>query len=339
MRHEISGGLTALALIVAILAAVGFLGSEFGAFDMFSHPRPLFVLILAALCVLLLIVRAWRRAAASLIAAIALAATIAIDIRETQPDPAEVTGPSFTLLSFNVLWFNRRGAEIVDMIEERHPDVAVILEAQALFDQMDRLQALYPHLSGCETLPQCDLLVLSRLPVDDVRRSGLIYGQPRMAVVSFTLDGTAANVVGIHLSKPYHDNAQWVDTDMVSRGLRDVEGPTVLAGDFNAVPWSYIYARLIGGHGFGAPGGYRSTWPASFGAYGMPIDHIAVRDGAVVTAIAPLEDALGSNHRGLWAEVRLPAADPSAEPDTQPVEDQQPPADDPDAPQAPDTTQ
>ena len=316
MRREIIGGLTALLLITAILAAAGYFGGEFLALDMLSHPRPIFAILLVGLALLLLIVRAWRRAAASLLIAVALAATIALDIRETQPEAETATGPSFTLFSFNALFFNERGRDLADMIEDRQPDIAVIMEAEPLFDHLDRLRALYPTVSGCEHKPTCQLLVLSRLPGTDVRFSRLMWGIERMAIVDFAVDGAPASLVAVHLSKPYHDDAQGQDIALITQRLEGLDGPMVIAGDFNAAPWSHVFARLVDDNGFASPGGYRSTWPASFGAYGMPIDHVAVRGGAVVTAIRALDDPFGSNHRGLWSEIRLPAAaPPPAEPD------------------------
>jgi endonuclease/exonuclease/phosphatase (EEP) superfamily protein YafD len=75
-----------------------------------------------------------------------------------------------------------------------------------------------------------------------------------------------------------------------------IEGPLLLAGDFNLTPWSPFYSDFIRATGLvNAARGRLATWPAWLGPLGIPIDHALLRGSLSLVRIASGPD-LGSDH-------------------------------------------
>jgi len=79
----------------------------------------------------------------------------------------------------------------------------------------------------------------------------------------------------------------------------------VLAGDFNSAAWSHNIDRLARAQKLIAPPAYPATWPVRLGPLGVPIDNMWTRGPLYISSIEALEDPMGSNHRGLMAELSL----------------------------------
>src|SRR5690606_5635313 len=102
--------------------------------------------------------------------------------------------------------------------------------------------------------------------------------------------------------------AQWFEVAAISRVLNAIEGPVVLAGDFNAAPWT-APLRQLGQQQQLASGPWPpATWPVRLGPLGVPIDNMFTRGGAQLLSLRA-GDNIGSNHRPLWAEIGLYAAE------------------------------
>ncbi|MFM8322272.1 MAG: endonuclease/exonuclease/phosphatase family protein [Chloroflexota bacterium] len=165
-----------------------------------------------------------------------------------------------TVLSLNInQYVDRHGAweqrsrAIVDVLRQARPDI-VALQAvqkdagrdggvdQAM--QLARLSGEYPHVvfQPAETRPaalETGVALLSRLPIERVEplklslRPGLEDTQPRVALLArFARPGGVLNLINIHFS--------WVEAqlqDNLAEALpfvRQIEGPGLLIGDFNA---------------------------------------------------------------------------------------------------------
>ena len=83
----------------------------------------------------------------------------------------------------------------------------------------------------------------------------------------------------------------------------------IVMGDLNTTPWSPAFDLLtgLGLRDSGLGRGWRPTWPAALGVAGIPIDHVVVSPRLEVRSHA-LGPDLGSDHRPLLVELRLPAA-------------------------------
>jgi endonuclease/exonuclease/phosphatase (EEP) superfamily protein YafD len=217
----------------------------------------------------------------------------------TDPNPVRI-------LSFNVLAANTRGDDVADYIIQTLPDIAVIMETPGIEKQLARLAEYFPYRAGCEETVRCDLSIVSRTPLRNVRIDTLEFERQRLVTVETTVNGRGITVVGAHLSKPYFDMSAWAEMWKLTHTLRELHGPVVLAGDFNAAAWSADVRWFVERSGLVPPPYYPATWPIEAGPLGVPIDNMFTQGGALIQTIQAMPDSIGSNHRGLLAEVGLP---------------------------------
>ncbi len=214
----------------------------------------------------------------------------------------------FTLLSFNVLNSNDRHEELADYIAGSGADFAFIMEAGRLRQHFEQLEAVYPYRVGCEQGGPCDLLMLSKLPLENAEIRSLGNTHPnRMIVAQTEIGGEALTLVAAHLTKPYFDDAGLFEARRLTRQLAAIEGPLVLAWDFNSAPWADAIDDLVHGAALLPPPRYNATWPTELGPLGIPIDHMFSRAPIIIEDIEALSDPLGSNHLGLIAKLAIVA--------------------------------
>ncbi|WP_159714782.1 endonuclease/exonuclease/phosphatase family protein [Geminicoccus flavidas] len=195
--------------------------------------------------------------------------------------------------------------------QARASDADVLLFAESGPARWRRLVPLFdshPHHISCAGRSECDLTLLSRLPIDDQvtfhdRQSG---GRG----IAATVDGGAAGrlrVVSIHLARPIRPESLDVQLRQVEALLRSdlfrADLPTVLIGDFNAVPWATVVGRFANGLQLRPAGGIEGSWPAFLpGPLRIRIDQALVSPEIAVRA-QRLEQGGGSDHRALSLHV------------------------------------
>ncbi len=212
------------------------------------------------------------------------------------------------LLSFNVL-ANRDARDAADFIVSQAPDIAVIMETPGIEPYLDQIATVLPYRLGCEKSASCDTTVFSRTPLTNTRMIKMPpFFRERLAVISTEIDGVPLSVVGIHLSKPYFDEAAWLELWSANKALESLTGRVIVAGDFNAAAWSDELVRFSDAAGLVPPPSHPSTWPVRAGDLGVPIDNMFTRGDLLIEQIEAPVDSYGSNHRPLVAQVSLRAA-------------------------------
>jgi endonuclease/exonuclease/phosphatase (EEP) superfamily protein YafD len=305
---EISGAATCLgALITGLLVLVSFDIGLPGQALLQSLRFHIAAGMLAAILLLLVTRSGWRALAFGLVM-LASAGEGGLLIQRLQATRAaeHPPAPLFSLLSFNVLTQNPRPAELAQFIAGSSADVVFILEGTALFPYLDDIAQTYPHQGGCTSGESCGLLMLSRTPLEEVEQGdlGFIF-QDRLLTARTEIGGQRVALVAVHLVKPYFDDAALGEAFRLRQRLAEIEGPLVLAGDFNSAAWADNIVRLIERADLTVGPSFPATWPVRLGPLGVPIDHVFTRSGLVIEALSALPDAMGSNHRGLLAEIAL----------------------------------
>ena len=309
IKPEIRGILTGLSLVLVVVLVAISMPPRIPGQELLHSLRFHIALVGLALPVMLLLTGArWRALFMGLLVALSLGQG-AMVIMAQQATRSPVPGgdaPGFTLMSFNVLSSNRSGRELADYIIATAPDVAVIMEAPGIARYLPDLLKTFPYKLGCESSASCDLMMLSRTPFAS-SRVRLLYplNRERLILGVTEIAGRKVNIVGMHLSKPYFDETAGIELGRIQNALIGLEGPTVVAGDFNAAAWSRSVARFAERAGLEPPPFYPATWPVRAGALGVPIDNVFSRGGAVIESISATPSAFGSNHLGLIAKVRL----------------------------------
>ena len=262
------------------------------------------------LAVLLVLVGARWRAVLGVVLMLTSVGQGVLPILEAQDRRAEIAGEALAhlnVLSFNVL-SNRDGRAAADYIISSAPDIAVIMETPGIAPYLDDIAKVLPYRLGCDEPSTCDLTIHSRTPITDTKIFYMLpYPRQRLLLVHTVIDDVPVTVAGIHLSKPYFDEAAWAELDRAVRVFDQIEGRLIVAGDFNAAAWSNQVASFSARAGLAPPPWHPATWPVRLGALGVPIDNMFTRGDVLIDDISALPDSFGSNHRALWASVSLRA--------------------------------
>ena len=266
------------ALGLAALAIVGFADGTFPPVDAL---RTLWIHLGIALVVcgaMLLALKARR----GVLAMLAGAFFVALPLKAVFLDAQAVApgGPAaLRVLTINVMVSNPMDEAIAKTLVEGGYDIVAVEEAPALWDRFAQLGAVYPYREGCETPQACDLVLLSRRPLDDVRWTPFELRRNRLVTATVDVDGRRVGIAAVHLTKPHHDGTQRYETYRLIRALEDLPADAVLMGDFNAAPWTGLLGWLRGATGFRHVAGYRPTAPSRVGPLGVPIDQVMTRGG------------------------------------------------------------
>lgn len=233
---------------------------------------------------------------------------------------AVTCSPERTLrvLSANVQAGNRNSEAVLEAVRSADADVVLLLETDAWWDeQIAGLYDGYPYHASSQprAAHYYGMQVLSRLPLRDPDMLYL-FGEatPTLETLVTLRDGTPVRFLGLHprppLSEPQPTTLRDGSIAAVAKRAAASNEPVVMAGDFNAVPWSPIVRlakRVAGvedprvGRGFIASFDAESVWMR------WPLDHILAQDAFSFLSFDRL-GYTGSDHYPMVATLCLEAA-------------------------------
>lgn len=293
-------------------------------------------LAIAVLAALLLFSKRMRGFAASILIVALLGAAAVGGIGMLRGYGAD-TMPQKTDASIRVLTWNTEGAAvsadtIAGVITDQQIDVVTLPETSEEVGEQIAIKMraagnpmwvhhvnIRPDVPNGPQAWQTTILVSTRLGEYSVIDSSLDgssnTGSVPSAVV-MPVDGSGPTIVAVHAVAPRQDAiAKW-NSDLAWIADQCPAGDFILAGDFNA---TLDHMASFGSEG-GDMGrcvdaarttgnGMVGTWPANLPRLmGAPIDHIMASQNWTATGSVVLEDAGGSDHRALVAQ--LDAVDP-----------------------------
>ena len=118
-----------------------------------------------------------------------------------------------------------------------------------------------------------------------------------------TPDGKRAWVVSIHMSWPFPYD-QFEQSQKIAEFIKNLDGPVLIAGDFNMVPWGGSVNRIRAAANNQTFGALINTHALGSWARPMPIDNLLFPKGTVGTV--ETRPFMGSDHLGVLARIRLP---------------------------------
>ena len=310
------GRLSLALLIVAVALSVplvlGLFGAVHPAFDSFAHFR----LHLAAATGLgalpLLATVLWREGLMAIAFAAAITATTFTNGGRADAAPAtHETGLTFTLLQFNTRFDNADPKALVRLLAREQPDIVTLQEVSVgMRGWLERTRGTYAFQHYCDSHRVIGgAAILSRRPWT-AGHSPSCAEDGYVAQATVDLAGTAVDVAAIHLPWPWpHGQADRIaQLEPVLAGLA---ANAVIAGDFNAAPWSAAMRSVAATSratvlspgatwlGFGLPLALRPL-------AGLPIDHVLVKGAAALEKPWRLGDA-GSDHLPVMLRFAVPA--------------------------------
>jgi endonuclease/exonuclease/phosphatase (EEP) superfamily protein YafD len=274
-----------LTLLAACLVAAGFLGQLHRGTDSISILRPVFGF--ACIFGVILTRSIWLRL---IFGGTALLAVYTVGVHFL---PQE-SGGDIRIYSKNLGYRNTEMQGIVADIEAADGDVVMLQEVTLQNDYILRsLQMSFPYQHLCRFSGRIGIALVSRHPfVDDP----VCSDWRAVLAAPILLDGQHLWVVSAHIPWPWpHDS---VENEMASTKVLSVlEGPIVIAGDFNMVPWAGRVGRIASMTDTQLAGPVRPT--LYFRNFPLPIDLVMAPGGGSMET-RPL---LGSDHLGIVADL------------------------------------
>ena len=203
--------------------------------------------------------------------------------------PSRQSEGSLKILSWNLLLVNNHFNEVIELVNREKPDIVALIEVSPLAEkELEILQTNYPYHLWMPAWQGSGIALMSRHSESTFRR---VYpGGNWMPAIELELNRGESkgklSVLAVHtLSPSPSESAKTVIRDLQLKGLGSWAGEkdhaTMVIGDCNISPWSPPFWRLLKEGKLRDSRLYRgcfSSWPASFKALGIPIDHALVND-------------------------------------------------------------
>jgi endonuclease/exonuclease/phosphatase (EEP) superfamily protein YafD len=294
---------------VALLLGLALLASWGGPLHPAGDTLAVIRLPLATLCALAVIWTGWSRALRWGVAGLCL-----LILGQAVAQKAWTPAPGGLVIYQKNLWYgNRQGQALAADILARAPDVVTLQEISARnADVLAALAAAYPYRQVCRFSGWNGMAVLSRHPV--VAGQGFCSGDRGLAGLQVVLPQGPVWVLSVHLHWPW-PHGQRPQAQRLAGLIERLEGPVVLSGDFNMVPWGSDVRRLVRASGTMTAGPLQPTYWLDAGQRSgpgsglwrlrlpLPLDQVHAPGGGAVD-ILPL---LGADHAGVLARVKLHA--------------------------------
>lgn len=241
-----------------------------------------------------------------------------------------------SLITNNVYIVNRRLDDLTQWLRTRPADVVVLQEvAPGLIQRLRQADDGYPYrliaedsYAGYEDYKMLGLggersgadrgngwrsseatVVLSVWPIIERRMPDPQTRAWQMSQVRLDMgNGLQPWIVVVHPPSPVvAGNLPLRDRifSELAATVSQLEGPVIVAGDFNATPYTPAFRAFAESAGLASFERFPATYPNRLRDLGLPIDHVLVRDARLVDLQAI--PSIGSDHRALSARILLPA--------------------------------
>ena len=264
----------------------------------------------ALVCLLVALVRARRRLVLAILSGL-VAILTALHLAWLGPlfvaDQRVAGSAPFTVMSLNL--YNGKADTATVAATAEQADIAVLLEVTPAAIQALRAQGWderFPYTVGAPVYGVGGTAVYSRFPLGRGTELGGTAFQQWDVMVEVPELGPV-RLLAVHPCNPFCGGNQWhAEHQQLRRSAATgVDAPTIMAGDFNAVPDHGPMQRLrrIGLRSasdvIGA--GWLPTYPSGRTIPPLlPIDHVLVNDRLTATSVTTFGVA-GTDHRGILA--------------------------------------
>jgi endonuclease/exonuclease/phosphatase (EEP) superfamily protein YafD len=160
----------------------------------------------------------------------------------------------------------------------------------------------FPIVVTCKFRPGQEVAVLTALPV--VRDSEFcLTGAGLAGIQVLAPNGPPIWVLSVHLEWPFPFD-QFRQSELIANRIADLDGPVLIAGDFNTVPWGGSMHLIKQAAESQHLGPFRNTFRLGSWLLPLPLDNVLVPKGS--TGAVELRPYMGSDHLGVLARISLP---------------------------------
>ncbi|WP_294614136.1 endonuclease/exonuclease/phosphatase family protein [uncultured Roseovarius sp.] len=290
----------ASATVLTGLVLLGFSGEFFAPGNSAAVVRPLAGILLLPLTAVLWRMKAPRRALFSLAWAIVALGSVAPSFFTSG---VECTRGCVKLYQKNLLSKAWPRYPLADDIIASGAEIVTLQEVSDHNRQyMAKLFGHYPNAVTCTFRPAQDVAVLTSLPAVD--RSEFCLTEAGLAGIQVLApNGRPIWVLSIHLEWPFPFD-QDHQSQIIAKRIAELDGPVLIAGDFNMVPWAGNVQRIQQAAGTDRLGAFHNTFRLGGWLLPLPIDMVLVPKGA--SGGVGLRPYMGSDHLGVLARISLP---------------------------------
>ncbi len=205
------------------------------------------------------------------------------------PSIEVIGGPQcLRVVTLNLYFRNRDGASVLSFLRAAAPDLIVVNECTGEWWETlsDGLGGTHPYQSSGALSRWTGTRIFSRWPLtvgSEVPEYASIHGSDSMITVQFDWRGQSVLLTGVHPSSPvsrerFEDRNQRLET--IGVVSREVQGPAIVAGDFNCSSGSPYFRNMLehcGWQDTRCGFGWQASWPAwAPPGLRVPIDHVLV---------------------------------------------------------------
>jgi endonuclease/exonuclease/phosphatase (EEP) superfamily protein YafD len=317
MRGYLGAAAFCLAATLDLATLAGYADYFGPAMEVLANFRLHLAVMAGALGVISGLARLWRSAGLALLTALIAVAGLG-PVFETAQYPG--TPPSegdhvLTLLYANLRATNPDPASLKAMLRRVDADILITSETtRPMVEGPDGLRATYPY-RFIRTGPGAVMRtgIWSKFPLRDGELFLNNTVAPTAAASSADLGGgLMLGLIGAHFSRPF-EPVQKRQFESLGPIAEKLARPLIVAGDFNAAPWSWAVTRAAEVTGTRVLGGYRVTWkgdyPTPLGPvpelWGHQIDNLLLSEEIGVETVETLF-LPGSDHLGVFVRLRIP---------------------------------
>lgn len=189
-------------------------------------------------------------------------------------------------------------------------DILVFQEINsAVFSTFRRIDDLFPYRVFVESPRNAkeQLAILSSQPIAEYQVfKPSPAAMPALIARIVLSDGMSVWLVVVHARNPVLAKGMIARDDFLeqlSDRVNQLQGPVIIAGDFNATPYTPPYRDFVESAQVAEACLTPGTFPKASKGLGLPIDHILVRGGTIMNLSA--SRLFGSDHRALVGTLRL----------------------------------
>lgn len=222
------------------------------------------------------------------------------------PDLTAVGATRLRIAQLNMRFNNPTPDVLEKRLRDTGADVLLLQEVSRATMRVVRRLEEYPHRHVCDFRDFRGVAVVSRIPFRSIAPCA-----PDGGMAAVVLAGPhPVTLTSVHTYWPWPWR-QWEQLHGIEGQLRDLKPPVVVAGDFNATPWSAAVRFVEDATGTRAVGGLRFTFNTlrlqrgDTRRGGLPIDHVLLPPDMRLTDIRLMRH-VGSDHLGTVFEVALP---------------------------------
>lgn len=189
-----------------------------------------------------------------------------------------------SIISSNVFQDNKNTAGCMEMLEKHNPDVVLLLETDAFWDEgTKKLKDNYPYQVLVPLENTYGMLLYSKLELVGPEVRYLVDEEiPSIKTQVKLVSGKTVQLYCVHPTPPVPgENMYSTERDkellLVAKEVKENKVPTIVVGDLNDVAWSYttnLFTKISGLLDPRKGRGFFNTFHAKYPFLRFPLDHV-----------------------------------------------------------------